>query len=386
MIAKPTILIFIDWFWPGYLAGGPIQSVLALVNSLNDSFNFKIITTNTDLNSEKKYENIEPNKWITSPLGCEIFYADSKKLNYTAIKKIINEVSFEIVYINSFFSKNYSIIPLIILNNNYKNIPVILAPRGMLGDGALALKKIKKKLFILFSKISGFHSKIIWHATSLNEEEEIKKTFHKKTNIVTISNLPKKLSANLSKSKQINVLKLCFISRISAKKNLIFALKVLSKIKEVEIIYNIYGPKEDSVYWEKCSALIKEMPSNVVINYKGLIHPNELEIILAEEQMMFLPTLNENFGHSIVESLFCGCPVIISDQTPWIDLEKNNAGFAIPLNNTQGFINAITKMAKLNQEDYLEKSNAAIKYISSKIEKEKSINLYKNLFNDFIKN
>ena len=87
MIAKPNILIFIDWFWPGYLAGGPIQSVLALVNSLNDTFNFKIITTNTDLNSEKKYENIEPNKWITSPLGCEIFYADSKKLNYTAIKK-----------------------------------------------------------------------------------------------------------------------------------------------------------------------------------------------------------------------------------------------------------------------------------------------------------
>ena len=182
------------------------------------------------------------------------------------------------------------------------------------------------------------------------------------------------------------MLKLCFISRISEKKNLKFALKVLSKIKEVEIIYNIYGPKEDSVYWEKCSALIKEMPSNVVINYKGVIHPNELEIILAEEQMMFLPTFTENFGHSIVESLLCGCPVIISDQTPWIDLEKNNAGFAIPLNNTQEFINAITKMAKLNQEDYLEKSNAAIKYISSKIEKEKSINLYKNLFNDFIKN
>jgi hypothetical protein len=69
LIAKPTILIFIDWFWPGYLAGGPIQSVLALVNSLNDTFNFKIITANTDLNSEKKYENIESNKWITSPLG-----------------------------------------------------------------------------------------------------------------------------------------------------------------------------------------------------------------------------------------------------------------------------------------------------------------------------
>ena len=30
-------------------------------------------------------------------------------------------------------------------------------------------------------------------------------------------------------------------------------------IKEVEIIYNIYGPKEDSVYWEKCKELIKEI-------------------------------------------------------------------------------------------------------------------------------
>ncbi len=386
MITKPTILIFIDWFWPGYIAGGPIQSILSLVNSLNDTFNFKIITTNKDLNSEKKYDNIDPNKWINSPLGCEIFYTDSKKLNYAVIKKIIDGVHFEIVYINSFFSKYYSIIPLIILNTNYKNIPIILAPRGMLGDGALALKKIKKKLFILFSKISGIHSKIIWHATSLQEKEEIKKIFHKKNNIVTISNLPKKLKSNPKKSKQINVLKLCFIARISEKKNLKFALKILSKIKEVEIFYNIYGPKEDQIYWEKCKDLILEMPSNIIINYKGIFHPNELEIILAEEQMMFLPTLSENFGHSIVESLLCGCPVITSDQTPWVDLEENNAGFAIPLNNTQKFINVITKMAKLNQEDYLEKSNAAIKYISSKIEIEKNINLYKKLFNDFIKN
>ncbi len=101
---------------------------------------------------------------------------------------------------------------------------------------------------------------------------------------------------------------------------------------------------------------------------------------------MFLPTLNENFGHSIVESLLSGCPAIISDQTPWSDLEKNNAGYSIPLNSKEKFLQAIVAMAKLNQEEFSQKSNAANSYISNKIEVEKSINLYKNLFNEFIKN
>ncbi|PBQ32134.1 glycosyl transferase family 1 [Sphingobacteriaceae bacterium] len=384
MSSKPNILVFIDWFWPGYLAGGPVQSIVSLVNYLGNDFNFKIITTNSDLNSEKSYPGIESNKWTKSFMGCDVFYADAKTLNADAIKKIVDGITFEKVYINSFFSKHFSIVPLQILNKYYKNTPVVLAPRGMLGDGALAIKKFKKKLFLIYSKLVGLHSKVIWHATSTQEEQEIKKNFHPKR-IVKISNLPKKLSSTYKKTKKPGSLHLCFISRISEKKNLLFALQILEKIEDINIRYNIYGPLEDQLYWEKCEFVIKRMPSNVCVTYKGSIDPTEIETVLADEHMMFLPTLNENFGHSIVESLLCGCPVIISDQTPWNDLEEHGAGYAINLSDKQKFREAIKKSAALNEQEFLSSSKKAISYISDKIDLQSITEHYKTLFNESIK-
>jgi glycosyltransferase involved in cell wall biosynthesis len=38
------------------------------------------------------------------------------------------------------------------------------------------------------------------------------------------------------------------------------------------------------------------------------------------------PTLGENFGHVIAESLSASCPVICSDQTPWNDVLAAGGG------------------------------------------------------------
>ena len=158
------------------------------------------------------------------------------------------------------------------------------------------------------------------------------------------------------------------------------------EIKNIKIRYNIYGPLEDSLYWDSCHKLIKELPQNIEVNYKGSISPEEIANVYAEEQMLFLPTLNENYGHSMVESLLCGCPVIISDQTPWNDLEEQGAGYAISLSDRTAFITAIEKCAALNQEEYSAMSVRAINYISKKIDLNVITNQYKKLFNDSTKN
>jgi hypothetical protein len=51
---------------------------------------------------------------------------------------------------------------------------------------------------------------------------------------------------------------------------------------------------------------------------------------LAEYDLFLFPTLGENYGHVISEALASGCPVVISDQTPWRNLEAegiNRNGF-----------------------------------------------------------
>ena len=58
--------------------------------------------------------------------------------------------------------------------------------------------------------------------------------------------------------------------------------------------------------------------------------------------MFIFPTLGENFGYVIYESLSCGCPVLMSkDTTPWNDLDNNGVGFNIDLKNKKKWIEKI---------------------------------------------
>jgi glycosyltransferase involved in cell wall biosynthesis len=52
---------------------------------------------------------------------------------------------------------------------------------------------------------------------------------------------------------------------------------------------------------------------------------------------LFLPSLGENFGHVIVEALSAGCPILISDRTPWRGLAERGVGWDLPLEDPAGF-------------------------------------------------
>ena len=80
-----------------------------------------------------------------------------------------------------------------------------------------------------------------------------------------------------------------------------------------------------------------------------------------------MPTKNENFGHAIVEAMQCGVVPIVSDQTPWNDLEEYNAGFSLNLENQQHFKDAINKLLVLSENDFQCMSINVQKYIKSKI-------------------
>ena len=57
------------------------------------------------------------------------------------------------------------------------------------------------------------------------------------------------------------------------------------------------------------------------VAYTGEATHRDLQRRLSTYDVMILPTLGENFGHIIVEAWAAGCPVLISDRTPWRRLE-----------------------------------------------------------------
>jgi len=345
---KPKILIFIDWYKPGFKAGGPIRSISNLVSQLNTEYDFYVVTRNTDYLETEPYSTIKTNEWNEID-GAKVFYLSAENTNKTTIKKLIQEINPSIVYCNSLYSPKFTLTPIRIAKK--LNIKTVLAVRGMLSYGSLSVKSSKKKLFLSFIKGIRLFSKTIFHATTIDEKNDIFKTFGNKTKVVTAQNSPEhKNISYISKQKEANHLKMVFIGRIAPEKNTLFAIEVLKKCTQ-QIKLDIYGPVYSQEYFEQCKTTINQLPANIVVNYKGVLNHDLLDDTLKNYHVIYLPSTGENFGHSIIEGMTNSCVPVISSKTPWQNLEQQNIGFDIDLNQPKKFADTIDYLAKMSESE-----------------------------------
>ncbi|WP_104487842.1 glycosyltransferase [Acinetobacter indicus] len=341
------VILLTGCYLPGYKGGGPIKTISNLVASTSTIVEYKVVTSDRDLGDITPYKNVTIGDWNETS-NSSIFYAENGIKGIKQIFKIIAKIDCNIIYLNSFFSLRFSIIPLLIARFLGKSI--ILAPRGEFSKGALSLKALKKKVYILFFKLFSLKN-ITFQASSIFEENDIKKVFGEKAKIFIAENIGSQNYAKNLTPKDKSVLKIAFLSRISPIKNLTYALKVLSKIKK-SIQFDIYGPLEDKTYWQECQDIIENMPENIKVNYKGQLNPNMVVDTLSEYDLFFMPTQGENYGHVIAEALCAGLPLLIADTTPWRDLQEKGIGWDISLNESEEFINAINSVSDMTVEEH----------------------------------
>lgn len=376
---KPKLLIAVDWYVPAFKAGGPIQSVKNLVSHLNKFYEILILTSDRDLEDTEAMQEIVINKWVRKS-QYKVIYLSPKKQTFKTFQEIIHQEQPQFIYLNSLFSIKFTLQPLWSAIR-YKNAKIILAPRGMLGEGALAIKSFKKKLFIQLFKKSGISNKITWHATSQFEKEEIQKNFGRIQVVIAnnLSSITPKMP--VEKYKNVNQLNLFFVSRIAVKKNLLGALMILAKVKsELKIKFTIIGPIDEVEYWEACQKIIQDMPKHIEVEIKGAIPNFLLAEELKNEHALFLPTRHENYGHVIMEALQQSCPVIISDQTPWRNLQEIKIGWDIPLEDDSAYTAAIEKLARMSQLEYNHYSQNAWEYSKKRSQDKNTLKAYREIF------
>ena len=347
---KKKILIFVDWYKPSFKAGGPIRSVHNIVNLLHEDFDFYIITSDRDLCDTAPINGIERDVWVIAG-GLRVMYLSSSTFNIFRIFKIFRLIRPDVVYLNSLFSVKFSIFPMII--SRFLGLKVVLAPRGMLGKGALFFKKVKKHLYINTSKILGLYNGINWHATSIRERDDIISFFGGKTRIFIAPNITTVVKSKFSnKVKNQNSVNLLFLSKITPKKNLVYIIEILQQIPDLNIHLTIAGPIENQRYWQKCLDMLKKMPESISFTITGAILHEEIEELFQSVHFLILPTFHENYGHVIVESLIFECPVIISENTPWNNLENKGVGWDIELNQKQKWIDILRRCVTMSQTEY----------------------------------
>ncbi|MGE7307318.1 glycosyltransferase family 4 protein [Priestia megaterium] len=356
---KKKILVLNGQYLPGYKGGGPIQSCANMVENLADQFEFLVITSDRDYKAENAYENIKVNEW-TEVGSAKVFYMSPDRQTLSSFRKILNETEFDMLYLNGFFSPIFTIKPLFLrMLGKLKKKAIILTPRGDF-TGGCENKKFKKYTYIFLCKMIGLYSDLVWHATSALEEEDIKKKFRAAKTFV-VPNLPAKyVSKAVTLNKRPGELRLVFVSRIFPKKNLKFALEVLQKVNKGNIIFDIYGPMEDKDYWKECQAIIKEMPHNIKVRYKEEVKHSEVAKVFSKYHGFFFPTLGENYGHVIVESMMNNCLVILSKGvTPW-DSYGEEVGTLANLEDQNEFVKVIKRLLDMDDLSFrscIEKNN-----------------------------
>lgn len=381
--AGKKIMVFIDWYLPGYKAGGPIKSCVSLVERLKSFYDFRIVTTDTDLNEPLAYPEIIADKWTKTPKNTDVFYCSRSYLNLKNLEMLIEKENPDVIYLNSMFSPYFTLIPLLIVRRKKNKYHVVVAPRGMLSKGALAIKPVKKQLFLFTSKVLGLFKNVTFHASTEIEVDEIKNVFGSNAKVLHAINLTPDIGVEkITREKSANNVKLVYIGRISHVKNLMQCIEILSHTNPAQQYeFDIYGPHDDEEYLQACKNKIAQLPSHIATNFKGAVANDEISTLLKKYHFLFLLSMNENYGHAIVEAFTAGCPVIIGNRTPWKNLESNKCGWDLPLENKSEIISAVESAAKMNQHTYNEWSDATSEFAATIHNNIQTIEDHHRLFN-----
>ena len=344
---KKKVLIFNGYYYPSKNCGGPITSIENIVNGCCNEFDFYIVCYNHDFGDLTPFEK-EVNKWYKVG-NAQVFYVEPGYLDFSKerMKQFFESLQPDLIWFSGVLTPNNKIVT--VLNARKMNIPVLFSPRGEVSADRVKLKAYKKIPYLNFLKLSGMYKKCYFHGTSDDEIEGIIKYFNPdKNHIFKVANIAIMPQEDVVKhKKEEGTVRLFFFSRIHEVKNLLFAIQCINQCKN-NVCFDIYGPIESKEYWKECEEEIAKSPENVQIKYCGVLQHNELSETIQNHDAFLFPTINENYGHVIAESLANSRPVILSKgTTPWDDLD-NKAGFVVSLSEPSEFTNKIDYYASMD--------------------------------------
>lgn len=383
---RPVVLVLAAYYLPGYKAGGPIRTISNLVAALGDEFDFRIFACDHDYGERRPYGGVAVNAWNQAHQA-RVFYADAAGRRPFRMSGTAADVAPDVVYVNSLFSPVFSIIPLVLrrIGLMAPRASWIVAPRGECSSGAIALKSMKKRLFLAAARLTGLHLGLLWQASSAHEAADIERVLGVPRESIRIApNVTAPVDRHLTPPiprHDSTRLSVCFLARICAMKNLAFVVETVRRCA-CDIDLHIYGPIDDAGYAQTCRQLAPEGDSSLTVSWHGEVPHERVRSVLAAHDLFFLPTLGENFGHGIFEALAAGVPVLVSDRTPWRDLDEAGVGWVRSLDDGDAFVSVIEGLASMAPKDRLAMRDRALAYAAKVAESSESRDANRRLFHD----
>ena len=326
--------------------GGPSRSVQGLVAGLNrSSLETWLMTIN---------KSDEP--WVDGVLHF---------VNGEPFEDVLYKVKPDIVHLHGMWSLSLHQCTTICRK---KNIPYVIAPRGMLEPWSLKQKWLKKRIARWLYQDRDLKCAAALHATAESEAEQFRKLGFKNPIIVSPNgvNVPTNGEWGMGNGERKSGEKrrVLFLSRMHPKKGVMelveawnrlavsressvvsgwvcelvytvngdfereYEAKVKKRIVELEMSYQDTDGTIHSSPSSSPSPLTSSPPSPNFI-FTGALNDDEKWKAYARADLLVLPTYSENFGIVVAEALWAGVPVITTKGAPWQELETRKCGWWI---------------------------------------------------------
>ncbi|TIL54858.1 MAG: glycosyltransferase [Mesorhizobium sp.] len=206
--------------------------------------------------------------------------------------------------------------------------PLIVSPRGMLGEAALQFSYYKKRAFWATAQKRALHPTACFHATSLQECLELR-AFGLTAPVAIIPNgidLPL-LTERPKEGERMRTL-LC-LSRIHPKKGIDRLVEAWARIEAEHGNWQlrIVGPSEKGTR-ERLERRCKALGLARVV-FEDAVFGEAKQQAYQRADLFVLPTLNENFGMVVAEALANATPVVCTVGAPWKGLVEHGCGWWI---------------------------------------------------------
>lgn len=331
---RRRILLAADWYPPAFRAGGPVRSVAHLAALLADDHDVFVVTGTHDLGSQEPLPGTGGG-WQEAD-GIQVLRLGPSDRTVARWRALLTEVRPHVLHLNSLFSRGFTLAPLR-ASQGWAGLARILAPRGMLSPGALAHRPLKKRLFLAWAQRAPRFSGVRWHATSEQEAEDIRRHFGH-AHIDVAPNLAGPCPLPAASPRPAPPWRVVSLGRVHPVKNLGFACEVLAGLGR-PVRWDVVGPWEDPAEVARLQAAARVAgeaaaradQAAIEVQFHGALEPAVAAAVLREAHFLMMPSVTENYGHAVVEAWAAGCPVWVSEGTPWRGLREAGVGEVLPL-------------------------------------------------------
>lgn len=352
-MTSDTIAVFAPMYPPAVLGGGPIRSIQTIAASASDArYDLRVVTRDRDLGASDRLP-VPANVWTVREGIMVRFVSTHSVTHYLAAMADLRKQRPKLLYFNSFFDPALAILPQLLTRVGWwRQAARAVAVRGEFSSAALAIKARKKRWFLRIYRGLRLHRGVIWHATSSREAEDIRRVMGRDINVVIRSDggTPTVVAEDSLVPRE-GVLRALFLGRIVPIKGLDDAL-VSFRSSTRPFVFDIYGPVEDEDYARRCRDLARALPNHIEVSFRGTVEPGRVDTLMANYDVLVMPSHSENFGHVIGEALAAGVPVLVRDVTPWTPYIASGGGVVV--SGADGWADAIAIFAVASAERRLE--------------------------------